>query len=140
MWLVELCLIFSRFTAWVKCINRIFVLLISNHVFICIFNGFNRALRSLSPTLNILSGSCAPYGSYPWTVQIQITGSGGYTHHCGGTILTEDIILTAAHCIDERLFMLKLFWTLKFFIKSLSFVKIDQLSNFGLLLVKATSM
>ncbi len=61
-----------------------------------------RVPKSLTPTLKVLSGSCAPYGAYPWTVQIQVIGSGGYDHHCGGTILTEDIILTAAHCIDER--------------------------------------
>jgi secreted trypsin-like serine protease len=49
-----------------------------------------------------LNGTCAPYGSLPWTVQIQILDDGSsYSHHCGGTIITEDFILTAAHCFPD---------------------------------------
>ena len=49
----------------------------------------------------ILNGTCAPYGSHPWIAQIQVNADGNnFEHHCGGTILTEDVILTAAHCFQ----------------------------------------
>jgi secreted trypsin-like serine protease len=52
----------------------------------------------------ILNGTCEPYGSLPWTVQIQVIDeNNNYRHHCGGTIITEDFIITAAHCFYERL-------------------------------------
>ena len=47
----------------------------------------------------ILNGSCTAYGAKPWIVQLQKRHhTGRFTHHCGGTILTDDTILTAAHC------------------------------------------
>ena len=46
----------------------------------------------------ILNGTCAPYGAHPWIVQLQSRTDSKFRHHCGGTILTDDVILTAAHC------------------------------------------
>lgn len=54
------------------------------------------------PSFRILNGSCAEYGQFPWVAQIQARSSGNnYDHHCGGTIIAEDIILTAAHCLQS---------------------------------------
>ena len=47
----------------------------------------------------IIGGNCAPYGAHPWMIQLQLRQGGRFTHLCGGTILTEDIVLTAAHCV-----------------------------------------
>jgi len=53
----------------------------------------------------ILNGTCAPYGAHPWMVQIQTRNhaqhnrASDFQHHCGGAILTDDIIMTAAHCV-----------------------------------------
>lgn len=35
---------------------------------------------------------------YPFAVSIQIRGM----HHCGGAIINEHYILTAAHCVEEK--------------------------------------
>ena len=58
-------------------------------------------------TFRILNGTCARYGDFPWVAEIQLRtqrgrhgGGGGYKQHCGGTIVSEDLIVTAAHCIQ----------------------------------------
>ena len=44
----------------------------------------------------IVGGQIAPY-PIPWQVSVQIGGS----HFCGGTILDNYTILSAAHCFDD---------------------------------------
>ncbi len=54
------------------------------------------------PTFRILNGTCASYGELPWVAQIQLRAPGGtdmeHQQHCGGTIISDDLVLTAAHC------------------------------------------
>uniref|UniRef100_A0A3B3XHI3 Uncharacterized protein n=1 Tax=Poecilia mexicana TaxID=48701 RepID=A0A3B3XHI3_9TELE len=45
--------------------------------------------------LRVVGGTQATYGSHPWLVSIQNKGS----HFCGGAILTDRWILTAAHFV-----------------------------------------
>ncbi|KAK3087674.1 hypothetical protein FSP39_009018 [Pinctada imbricata] len=45
----------------------------------------------------VLHGSDAQQGEWPW--QISIMRNGG--HICGGTIISPDWIVTAAHCVDD---------------------------------------
>jgi len=46
----------------------------------------------------IVDGQTAAKNSWPWQVQI-ITPYG--QHHCGGSVLTDEWIATAAHCIGS---------------------------------------
>ncbi|XP_076588628.1 ovochymase-2, partial [Chaetodon auriga] len=45
-------------------------------------------------SLRVVGGAEASYGSHPWLVSLQYRGS----HFCGGAILTDRWIMTAAHC------------------------------------------
>lgn len=47
----------------------------------------------------IVGGKNADVGEYPWMVLLEIK-CGESKKACGGSILTSDTILTAAHCIE----------------------------------------
>ena len=47
----------------------------------------------------IVGGQAAPF-PIPWQVSIRYCNSGN-CHFCGGTILDEQTILTAAHCLPD---------------------------------------
>ena len=44
----------------------------------------------------IVNGQDVPKNEFPWQVRLSIPGRKA---HCGGSLLTRDHILTAAHCI-----------------------------------------
>lgn len=43
----------------------------------------------------IINGTDAQHGNYPWMVSLLYNNR----HHCGGSLITSDTVLTAAHCV-----------------------------------------
>lgn len=48
----------------------------------------------------IVGGTMTQPGEYPWMVSVHEKHGYRFKHICGGTILNENYIVTAAHCID----------------------------------------
>jgi secreted trypsin-like serine protease len=51
----------------------------------------------------IIGGGPAEEGQYPWLVGLGSAGEGSAhdRQFCGGSVIAEDIVLTAAHCVEE---------------------------------------
>jgi trypsin len=45
-------------------------------------------------SVQIVGGSAATAGQFPYIVSIQVSGS----HYCGGSLLNANTVITAAHC------------------------------------------
>jgi trypsin len=51
----------------------------------------------------IIGGGPAEEGQYPWLVGLGSAGEGSAYERqfCGGSVITEDVVLTAAHCVED---------------------------------------
>jgi hypothetical protein len=57
-------------------------------------------IDSGSPHARIVNGAVAAEGSWPFIVSIRQAADN--SHHCGGSVIAPNVILTAAHCATER--------------------------------------
>jgi secreted trypsin-like serine protease len=48
----------------------------------------------------VVGGEIAAAGQFPWMVSIRELRDGPLFHYCGGSILSENWVLTAAQCCD----------------------------------------
>uniref|UniRef100_A0A8B9RT68 Peptidase S1 domain-containing protein n=1 Tax=Accipiter nisus TaxID=211598 RepID=A0A8B9RT68_9AVES len=54
--------------------------------------------KSVNIMNRIVGGSGAVLGQWPWQVSLHVQG----THVCGGSIITHQWIVTAAHCVEGQ--------------------------------------
>ncbi|XP_040896119.1 proproteinase E-like [Toxotes jaculatrix] len=74
----------------------ILVLLFAAHAYGC-------GISAYDPDRNrVVNGVDARRYSWPWQVSLQYRSGFTYRHTCGGTLLSVDWVLTAAHCIGSR--------------------------------------
>uniref|UniRef100_A0A665SXJ6 pancreatic elastase II n=1 Tax=Echeneis naucrates TaxID=173247 RepID=A0A665SXJ6_ECHNA len=60
-------------------------------------------LPTFPPVLSrVVSGEDVRPHSWPWQISLQSGSSGRWRHVCGGTLISSDWVLTAAHCINDR--------------------------------------
>lgn len=54
-----------------------------------------------APKLRIVGGQQAEQLEFPWIVSLQVYQRKKLEHQCGGAIINEWLIITAAHCLDK---------------------------------------
>ncbi|XP_023587962.1 chymotrypsin-C [Trichechus manatus latirostris] len=51
----------------------------------------------------VVGGENAVAHSWPWQISLQYFANGTWWHTCGGTLIANNFVLTAAHCISDSL-------------------------------------
>jgi len=66
------------------------------YVFLCVCLILGCGNRPFSS--RVINGQDASAHSWPWQISLRVNGR----HICGGSLIREDWVLTAAHCVDRN--------------------------------------
>ncbi|XP_040835658.1 chymotrypsin-like elastase family member 3B [Ochotona curzoniae] len=73
--------------------------LLSSLLLVALASGLDQP--SFNPSSRVVNGEDAEPYSWPWQVSLQYEYSGGWFHTCGGTLISADWVITAAHCYSS---------------------------------------
>uniref|UniRef100_A0A8D2KQA1 Peptidase S1 domain-containing protein n=1 Tax=Varanus komodoensis TaxID=61221 RepID=A0A8D2KQA1_VARKO len=93
---------------YVDCIYGMFTNITLHNIIVFLFLdcGTRPAVDKLKTGARIVGGYEAQLGAWPWQISLQIYRLGiglRYLHVCGGSLINNNSVLTAAHCIKEKL-------------------------------------
>lgn len=61
----------------------------------------DRPAAPIMESPKIVDGHTPPPGAHPWMVAILVHTKTGPKQNCGGAVLSEDLVITAAHCVSK---------------------------------------
>ncbi|XP_069089233.1 chymotrypsin-like elastase family member 1 [Pleurodeles waltl] len=70
-------------------------LVLSGHCFVADFED--------NVTVRVVGGTEAKKNSWPTQISLQYNSGGSWYHTCGGTLIRNNWVMTAAHCVDRNM-------------------------------------
>lgn len=64
----------------------------------------NKTICGKSTRNRVKGGETAQIGQYPWIalLKYKVTTENSRPFHCGGSLISEQYVLTAAHCVKKK--------------------------------------
>ncbi|XP_056130470.1 chymotrypsin-like elastase family member 2A [Lampris incognitus] len=70
---------------------------------IVVATAYGCGLPTFAPVVTrVVAGEDARPHSWPWQISLQSDSSGRWRHVCGGSLISPDWVLTAAHCMNKH--------------------------------------
>lgn len=66
--------------------------------------------RRLWPQGRIVGGAKSGFGQWPWQISLRQYRTSTYLHKCGAALLNENWAITAAHCVEQWVFFIDIFF------------------------------